>query len=464
MERVVCGCTGDGSLEALQKEILTSIARGYPLADVMLDLCHRVESLAPDVTCSVLRIDKERRLRTVAAPSLPEHYSQAIDGLQIGPDVGSCGTAAFLGRPVEVRDIEVDPLWTNYKALALPLGLRACWSSPITAKGRVVGTFAFYFPTARGPSDLEQQVVSACVHLCAIAIEQSEFREKINHLAYYDQLTGLGNRAMLRDRLVHILDEAAKESTRVAILYLDLDGFKAVNDLHGHAAGDRLLYKVAERLRELAADADLIIRLGGDEFLVVQRESSPRSGGSLAGELAMGLRGSYELEHGIETAIGVSIGVATFPDDGADLATLIAHADTALYRVKNGAAGGFSLFEPIMEVEQLERRALERDVSAAVDLNQMHMVYQPIVSAQTGKVAAFEALLRWNEPTRGSVPPDVFIAAAESSGAIERIGDLRSGRRAWRLRLGPRPFGSPSTYRRLRSCWRTLPALLSGSC
>ena len=130
-------------------------------------LCRRAEELAPSAICSVLAIDQNACLQHIASPSLPEHYSRAVDGVAIGPTVGSCGTAAFRGEPVEVTDIANDPLWANFKGLALPIGLRACWSSPIkSSSGRVLGAFAFYFPVQRGSTLIERQIVDTCLSVC----------------------------------------------------------------------------------------------------------------------------------------------------------------------------------------------------------------------------------------------------------------------------------------------------------
>lgn len=195
-------------LRDTQHEILEAIASGRQLAKVMDLLCRRVEALNPEVICSILSVDQAGRLHPLAGPSLPSHYSNALDSIPIGPCVGSCGTAAFRGEPVTVVDIETDPLWANYKALALPLELRACWSSPIKARDhRVVGTFAFYFRTARGPSDLEKSAVAACVHLCAIALEQEEAKAKIHQLAFYDPVTGLPNRVFFQKRAAELFAE-----------------------------------------------------------------------------------------------------------------------------------------------------------------------------------------------------------------------------------------------------------------
>ena len=162
-------------LSELQNEILESVAKGVPFARIADTLCRRAESLAPGGNCSIAAIDSEGLIHPVAGPSLPLSYAEAIEGIPIGPAVGCCGTAAYRGEPVMVTDIATDPVWKGFTSLVLPLGLKACWSSPIkSAEGRVVGTFAFYYRESRGPSELERQLVDTCVHLCSIAMERDE--------------------------------------------------------------------------------------------------------------------------------------------------------------------------------------------------------------------------------------------------------------------------------------------------
>ena len=193
---------GTTQLMRLQTEILEAVAQGEALPAIARLLCQRAELYAPGVTCSILLVDDNERLRHLAAPSLPAHYAQAIDGLSIGPTVGSCGTAAFRNEEVLVTDIETDPLWSEYKALALPLGLKACWSTPIrNPGGRVIATFAFYYRTNRGPSQAEREIVATCPHLCSLAIEHDRMRERNVQLAYYDVLTGLPNRGRFNQLL-----------------------------------------------------------------------------------------------------------------------------------------------------------------------------------------------------------------------------------------------------------------------
>lgn len=233
-------------LQAIQTEILEAIACGQPLGAVADRLCRCVEALAPDVICSILTLDANGCIHPLSGGSrLPDSYSQALEGLPIGAHAGSCGTAAWRGEPVETQDIATDPLWADYRSLALPHGLKACWSSPIKARdGRVLGTFAFYYASQRGSAELEREIVARCVHLCVIAIEHELARERISQLAFHDSLTGLPNRTRFRERGAEIL-AGLQPAQSLHLLYVDLEDFKGINDALGHGVGDDLLESVA---------------------------------------------------------------------------------------------------------------------------------------------------------------------------------------------------------------------------
>jgi diguanylate cyclase (GGDEF)-like protein len=413
----------DALVRDLEREILKAVATGWRLSDTMDLLCRRVEGLVPSTLCSVLAVDENGRLLHLASPSLPESYSRAIDGLAIGPTVGSCGTAAHRREPVEVTDIATDPLWADYKGLALSVGLRACWSSPITSgNGRVIGTFAFYYRTPRGPGALERQIVATCLHHCAISIEHEEARSKIHQLAYCDPLTGLPNRASFHTKVIEALRAAREAGGSVAIHYIDLDDFKDVNDTLGHSVGDRLLEMVAERLVSCASDRAIIARLGGDEFAILQ--SSFEDLGEIS-ELANRVISVFSAPFHIDAhkiRIGASSGIARMPDDGEDPEELLRKADLALYRAKGDGRKRYRLFTSEMDAELQQRRALEHDLRLAVETSGFELVYQPIIDLSTGDICSFEALVRWHRPAWGTVYPDDFIPVAEETGLIEEIG------------------------------------------
>lgn len=414
-----------GRLKDIQHEILVAVASGAPLAEVSTLLCRRVEGIAPNVICSILRVDSGGRLRSLAAPSLPASYSQGIDGLAIGPMVGSCGAAAFHGTDVEVVNINTDPRWQPYKAPALALGLKACWSSPIKAHdGRVIGTFALYFRRARRASQLEKRIVGHCAHICAIAIEHWASQRRVRRLAYTDSLTGLGNRALLAERFPEILDQARAAGKEVAVFYIDLNGFRALNAARGHKTGDQLLQVVASRIRSTCPDAELVARLGADEFLIAAMGDgdAPSRFETTARRLSAALAEQYRLDPGADVKITAGIGISRFPHDGADLDALMGQADTALSQIKSSGRSGYAFYTARLGAETRARRAFERDVAAAAVAGQLSLVFQPQACAATRTVNGFEALLRWNHPIHGFVPPEKFIPAAETCGAIEDIG------------------------------------------
>jgi diguanylate cyclase (GGDEF)-like protein len=408
----------------LQSEILEAVARGEKIGAIAERICLRAESLAPDAICTILSVDAYGRLHPLAAPSLPKQYSATLKNLQSGPCTGSCGTAAFRREAVEVHDIETDPLWADYKALALPIGLRACWSSPIMARDRrVVGTFAFYYRSKRGPAELERRIVETCVSLCAIAIEHDEVQSRINQLAYYDGLTGLPNRTQFLELAASVLADL-RPGRAVNILYIDLDDFKSVNDSLGHRVGDLLLEGVARRLLACMSDNTLVARLGGDEFAIIQccAGGGQQEGSLLAQKIAAMLDDPFDFDEQ-RVSIGASIGIAQNVDVAISLAELSKQADMALYEAKNEGRRTHRFFVPAMEIAAQSRRGLKQDLRNAVDGGDFRLVYQPIVTLATNELAAVEALLRWKHPTHGEVSPAIFIPIVEEMDLIGPLGD-----------------------------------------
>ena len=409
-------------IQSLQRDVLEAIAQEMPLAGVMTLICERVERMFPEVVCSVLSVDSEKRLHPLAAPSLPEHYNKAIDGLAVSPVAGSCGTCAWRGASVTVEDIENDPLWADYKALALPLGLLACWSSPIKLKtGRVAGTFAFYFKQKRRPDAWHEQVVEACLQLCILALERHEANQSIARLAYYDALTGLPNRSKLREEMERCFDQAVQPEA--ALIFVDIDHFKDVNDTLGHEVGDAFLKQIAERLCSVVWQEDIVARHGGDEFVIVLTGANAPRARSVA-EVMLERLSEPVVVDGVSLPASASIGITICPDDGRDAATLMRNADTAMYVAKAEGRGTYRFFDPEMNRKAQDRLLLGALLRDAVTSNQLRLAYQPQIDARTGALAGVEALARWQHPALGAIPPARFIPLAEDCGLIEAIGEF----------------------------------------
>ena len=246
-------------------------------------------------------------------------------------------------------------------------------------------------------------------------------------MATHDALTDLPNRSFLRDRLAQSLFAAAKEEANgsaslKALLLLDLDRFKEINDTLGHAAGDRLLRMVADRLRNLVGEQDLVARLGGDEFAILHSVQHAGDAAAVSQRIIDALVAPYYLE-GHQANIGASIGISIAPTDGLDPEVLLKCADLALYRAKAQGRGGFAFFDSEMTASAQHRRALELELREALVLGQFETHYQPQFNVKTGHVSGAEALIRWRHPSRGIVGPDEFIPIAEEVGLIVPIGE-----------------------------------------
>ena len=409
-----------------QSQILQMIAMSAPLEEVLGHLMHLVESQLTGIYGSVLLLDDEgMHLRHGAAPSLAEAYTKAIDGICIGPQAGSCGTAVYRQETVIVADIALDPLWEEFRELAATHGYRSCWSTPISShQGTVLGTFALYSTTVREPTAAETRIIDAATRIAGIAIERKRSEDRIHFLANHDALTGLPNRALLKDRLSQALLYAQRYDRWVTVVFVDLDNFKIVNDSLGHNAGDELLKTVARRMVNSVRATDTVVRLGGDEFVVLLLDQ-PKSADVIS-QTVQKLRAALAEPvnvGGHELRVTGSIGIANYPNDGMDADELMANADAAMYRAKEIGRDNFQFYAPAFNTRAHEKFLLQEELRNAVVNSQFVLHYQPQVDLRTGRIFAVEALIRWKHPTLGMVPPIKFIPMAEETGLIVPIGD-----------------------------------------
>jgi diguanylate cyclase (GGDEF)-like protein len=266
-------------------------------------------------------------------------------------------------------------------------------------------------------------------HLNRVNVELRTANEELRRRAFLDPLTGLPNRLLFEDRLAHALERGGRADERrergaakLCVLFVDLDGFKPVNDSFGHAAGDAVLKTVAARLSALARDSDTLARIGGDEFvLLVEDAASLADCVALANRMVRALALPFETD-GRSVTISGSIGIVVYPDHG-QKDKLIAHADAAMYAAKRAGGNTYALFESHMNAAAIEQLSLQTDLRRAVELRQLQLYYQPKVDGETGQIHGVEALLRWNHPERGIVSPGVFIPIAERFGLINALGN-----------------------------------------
>lgn len=252
--------------------------------------------------------------------------------------------------------------------------------------------------------------------------ERKRTADELFRLAHYDNLTGLPNRVLAHDRLQQCLRRARRNNRRMAVLFLDLDHFKKVNDTLGHSVGDRLLKDASERLVSALGEPDAVARIGGDEFLILVDEDVSEDGLiDLGNKLLQAFRAPLRLD-GREIVLTISVGIAIFPDDGVDTGDLMRNADTAMYHAKREGRDGVQFFTAEMNADVSRQLRLEEALRAAVDGEQLSLVYQPVVRLSDGHIAGAEALVRWSHPELGDVPPDEFIPLAEHVGLIDRIG------------------------------------------
>ncbi len=325
----------------------------------------------------------------------------------------------------------------------------------------------------RARDELEQRVVERTAELATAntqlqgeIFERMQAEQRIWHMAHHDALTGLPNRALLLDRLGQALVQAARYDGGVAVLFLDLDRFKSINDTLGHPVGDELLKQVAERLRAVVRAVDTVSRLGGDEFVVVLQEIASADDAVMVAEKILNALGRAVHIEGHELRATPSIGISIYPEDGSDVYTLMKNADTAMYHAKSEGRNTFQFFMPRMNADAERFFKLEHRLRNAIDAGQLCLHYQPLVDLQRKAVCGLEALVRWQDPEHGMIAPGEFIPIAEETGLILPIGEwvlleaLRQNRR-WQeegrprlpvsVNLSPRQFRQIDLVERVRS-------------
>ena len=531
----------------LRQNVLELLNENAALEEILTLIVHCMERERPGVIASIVLLDADgRRVRSGAAPGLPDFYNQAIDGLEIGEGAGSCGTAMFRNERVVVADIMNHPYWVPYRELAAKAGVAACWSEPIRdSHGQVLGSFALYGvePMSPGPRDIA--LIEDAAQIASVAIQRArseqalqlassvfessseaivitgadnrilavnpafsrvtgfdaaevigvdpkilgsgrndpaiyrnmwralrdngqwsgeilnrkksgeeyvewltittlkdprgevlrriamfsditkhkQAEEKIWNQANFDHLTGLPNRRLFNDRLQQEVRYAQRKGGQLAVLFVDLDRFREINEAHGHDVGDILLIELAKRIGTCMRESDTLARFSGDKFMaVLPGITEPGVAERVAQSVLGALNEPFAVGHELAYVSG-SIGIALYPDDATEIDELLKHVDQALNVAKTSGSNSYRWFRADMQAAAQMRRQLVRDLRGALADGQFEVYYQPIVEVASGKVVKAEALLRWHHPEHGMVSPVTFIPLAEEIGVIVEIGD-----------------------------------------
>jgi diguanylate cyclase (GGDEF)-like protein/PAS domain S-box-containing protein len=411
--------------EKSRNHILELITSGESLRVILKAIVDAVEQENPTMLCSILLLDNAgKHLLYGAASSLPDFYNDAINGIQIGIGAGSCGTAAFINERVIVDDIQIHPYWTLYKELASKAGLGACWSEPIrSTKKEVLGTFAIYHHNVNFPTEANIVLIEQTASLASIAIERRQAEAKLEHLALYDLLTDLPNRVLLADRINHSMAQCQRRNQLLAVAYLDLDGFKVVNDTHGHDIGDKLLVALSQRMKEALRESDTLARIGGDEFVAVIVDLEKIGSSKPVLKRLLKAAASFVTVGDVVMQVSASIGVTVFPQDGVDADQLMRHADQAMYIAKQAGKNQYHLFDTALDNAINIRQESIADIRLALGRGEFVLHYQPKVNMRTGQVIGVEGLIRWQHPDRGLVPPLEFLPVVEGHAISLELGE-----------------------------------------
>ncbi len=414
------------SSEQQLSDVLSEFARtmvtDFPIQAILDHLVRRIVDVLPITAAGVTLITDGADPRYVAAS---DDSALRYEQLQTELGEGPCLTAYQSGEAVAVADLREESRFPAFVPRAIEAGLLAAFTFPLRSEGGTLGALDLYRDTA-GPlntasMDAAQTLADVAAAYLLNAQARADLQDSSNQSlerSLHDALTGLPNRVLLLERLDHAVLRSSRSGKTTAVLFIDLDRFKQVNDLFGHSVGDQLLVGVAQRIGAVLRPGDTLARLSGDEFVILCEDlDAPGEVGVIAGRIHAALAGPFDLS-GAQVEITASVGIAFSSLGGGLSEQLLGDADAAMYKAKR--EGGAR--HQIIDLRERRPAGLARDLQHALANAELQALYQPIVRAKEGRVVAAEALLRWTHPSRGSVPPSLFIPHAERSGLIKPIG------------------------------------------
>lgn len=406
------------ALIKLQKETYTGIEKGYMLTMLLQNICHAAEAFFIDgAKCTILLIDEMERYKIGAANSMPKGFQDAISGLAVKEDIGTCGAAFFRQQPVIVEDMRTDYLWRNHQQLVEDYKLVSSWSIPVfSVKGSAIGTFGIYFPAPLSPHDNDLKFMEQIASIASLAIKYSRQQEEILRLAYTDGNTALPNRNYFKNEMSELLMER-KEGF---IAFLSTDEYVKVVDQYGHRAGDTIIREIGKRLMLSQNSSSNLIARFSDSTLAMYSMTPFTKIPEYLEQLLLGLVEPITVGD-MELFLTLKMGVAIVTPHQRDTEELIRCADSALSQAKLRTGEAICYFESEYDEFMLKDLRVANELTAALRRDEVGVHLQPKVDLATGEILSFEALARWTSPDLGTIPPDVFIPAAEKNGKIRLL-------------------------------------------
>ncbi|MEY2399996.1 MAG: hypothetical protein QOJ08_107 [Ilumatobacteraceae bacterium] len=462
-------------LSSVLSEFARTLITDFPIQGILEHLVERIVEVLPVSSAGVTLISAGRAPRYIAAS---DESALRFERLQTELGEGPCLTAYESGKAISVSDLSQDERFPDFAPAAVAAGLAAVFTFPLREGNGRLGALDLYRDT---PGELDQHDMDAAQTLADVTsayLINAQAREAArvasdlyHHSALHDSLTRLPNRLLLQERLGHAVQRAKRSHTNTAVLFVDLDQFKLVNDTYGHQVGDELLLAVAQRLSGYVRSGDTLARFSGDEFVFLCEDlQSAADGEMLAGRICDAFAAPFVLS-GVELSVSASVGIAFAGPAEAISTQLLAKADMAMYQVKRKGGSGREIVDLRDAIPDNGEDHLEIDLRTALAQDQLHLLYQPIVRTTDGCVVGVEALLRWDHPDRGAIPPQTIVALAEQSEMIDELGAWvlqRScrDRSAWMLEhpgaqlylaanVSARQLVSPSLYETVTSVLET---------
>jgi diguanylate cyclase (GGDEF)-like protein len=425
------GVSRDDDRDHLLAQVLVKFAytlgTDFSIQKILDHLVQAIVDILPVTGAGVMLMGDRQELHFIAAS---DTTVMTIERLQNELAEGPCLEAYQFGLPVTIDDLSVDTRFPRFSPRGLTEGMAAVFTFPLTLDDERLGALDLYRDTPGALSDEDLQaaqvladVASAYLFNAQARIDASATVARLNHRSLHDSLTGLANRTLFEELLEQAIARARRSQNVAAVLFVDLDGFKAVNDQHGHLVGDRLLSAVARRLTRVLRPADTAARMGGDEFVVLCEDLADRGDAeSVARRIAAAIADPFDLD-GHRISVTASVGIA-FSGPGQDVPeALLRDADFAMYQAKSGGGDRMEVLDPAARLAADRREQLELDLQHAQSRNELSLAYQPILDVHSRQMVGAEALLRWTHPERGTVEPAVVIPSAERTGLILALGE-----------------------------------------